>query len=229
MRTQSQPCECERTDLAIVREFLVRLEPLQRVDRVVFPLAIGLAVEVTTIGERLLNLGIAVRIGMELITRTGRFAGDPPLGSSSLCGRSRFRWSLSFFSHNGGLRLCRLWGRECRREGVRDSSRPKDPHNERPPHVSRLIRFYRAPEILFGNSFRGRIRAAVRTRKRPLLTPLHDQIVSDLCFHLIVTVYEFGHVDVGVERLVDTWARAYGKKCGSQILLILFTGVAVFV
>ena len=47
--------------------------------------------------------------------------------------------------------------------------------------------FYRAPKIVFGSSM-----------KRALLTPFHDQIVSDLCFHIIVTIYEFGHLNVGV-------------------------------
>jgi hypothetical protein len=54
---------------------LIRLEALQSVGRVIFPLTIGVAVKVASVRKRFLDFGIALRIGMKLVTGTGSLAG----------------------------------------------------------------------------------------------------------------------------------------------------------
>ena len=80
LRSQSKTCQRERVDFAVVRELLIGLETLQRIHRIVAPLAVDLSFEVPPIGERLLNLLVSFGIGMELVAR-GRWRprpGDPP-------------------------------------------------------------------------------------------------------------------------------------------------------
>jgi hypothetical protein len=60
---------------------LIGLEALQGVHRIVSPLAIYLAFEITALGKRLLDLLIALGIGMKLVARArscapGRASGN---------------------------------------------------------------------------------------------------------------------------------------------------------
>jgi hypothetical protein len=48
-------------------KFLVRLKSLQCVDGIIAPLPVYLAIEVAFVGKRLLDLLIALRIGVQLI------------------------------------------------------------------------------------------------------------------------------------------------------------------
>lgn len=79
--------ECERIEFPIVFELLIRLEALQGVHRILAPLAVHLAVEIAAVGERLLNLLVALRVRMELIARPG---SRSPVAARGLAPGRRF-------------------------------------------------------------------------------------------------------------------------------------------
>jgi hypothetical protein len=80
-----QTGERERVDLAIVVEFLIGLEALQSIDRIISPFAIHLTLEIAAIGEGLLNLLVALRVRMSLITRARSCAPGRPSGNFVAC------------------------------------------------------------------------------------------------------------------------------------------------
>jgi hypothetical protein len=86
MRPQAQARQRECTNFAVFGQFLIRLEALERIDRVILPIPICFAVEIAAVGERALDLGIALRIGMKLITGAGRLSSEAP-GGFLLCSR----------------------------------------------------------------------------------------------------------------------------------------------
>lgn len=70
LRTKSQAGKRERVDLSVVFHFMSRLEAFQRLNRIVSPLPIYLALEVASIRERLLDLLVPLGVRMELVAGT---------------------------------------------------------------------------------------------------------------------------------------------------------------
>ncbi len=70
----------QRVDFAVIWNFLIGLEALERINGIRSPLPIGFAVEVTAIGESFLDLLITLGRGLQLVSGGGRAAGNPDLG-----------------------------------------------------------------------------------------------------------------------------------------------------
>lgn len=68
-RSKPQIRKRKRVDFAVVVEFLIGLEALQSVHRVISPLPVYLAFEIAAVGERLLDLLVALWVRMKLISR----------------------------------------------------------------------------------------------------------------------------------------------------------------
>lgn len=84
-RPEAQSDQAERVDLSVSIEFLIRLKPLQRVDRIIAPNAVRLALEIAAIGKRLLYFGVAAGVRVELIARSGSTPG-PAVSRRSMPG-----------------------------------------------------------------------------------------------------------------------------------------------
>jgi hypothetical protein len=69
LRAQAQSDQRERIDFPIIEQLLVRLVALECVHRVITPLPIYIAFEITSVGERLLDLLIPLGVRMSLIAR----------------------------------------------------------------------------------------------------------------------------------------------------------------
>ena len=64
--TEPQADQCEGVDFAVVIEFLIGLKTLERLDGIIFPLAVRLALEVAPLLQRFLNFLVAIRFRMLL-------------------------------------------------------------------------------------------------------------------------------------------------------------------
>lgn len=68
-RTEPQANKSQGVDFAVSRQVLGSLEALESIDRVISPFAVYLAGKVASLVERFLNFLIALRVGVQLITR----------------------------------------------------------------------------------------------------------------------------------------------------------------
>ncbi len=121
---KSQSSQSESVDFAVTFELLVGLEALESVDRIVVPFAVRLAFEIATISESLLDLRVALRIRMELITGGGSSMGNASgFRMPARCMRSRSGMSTVFRGRYVGSSSRRLGRCRFRFNGVGNESR----------------------------------------------------------------------------------------------------------